>query len=138
MLMTPWLVHMAGYCPTVQVTVSRGSTELQLKQLWDRQLGALVVDLRRVEAAADLKIEHVVDMRADFVCRREHPVLQAHQKGVPFDAMLSHPIASRQLSQEVARLMLDHFSPQANPAQLITWQCETSPACSFIQKFLTD
>ena len=124
MLMTPWLVYMAEHHPTVQVTVSRGSTELQLTQLRDRQLDALVVDLRRVEAAPDLKIEHVVDMRAGFVCRREHPVLQAHPSGVPFDALLSYPIASIQLSQEVARLLVDHYGPQANPAQMTNLQCE--------------
>lgn len=124
MLMTPWLVYMAEHHPTVQVTVSRGSTELQLTQLRDRQLDALVVDLRRVEAAPDLKIEHVVDMRAGFVCRREHPVLKAHPRGVPFDALLSYPIASIQLSQEVARLLVDHYGPQANPAQMTTLQCE--------------
>ena len=124
MLMTPWLVYMAEHHPTVQVTISRGSTELQLTQLRDRQLDALVVDLRRVEAAPDLKIEHVVDMRAGFVCRREHPVLQAHPSGVPFDALLSYPIASIQLSQEVARLLVDHYGPQANPAQMTTLQCE--------------
>ena len=124
MLMTPWLVYMAEHHPTVQVTISRGSTELQLTQLRDRQLDALVVDLRRVEAAPDLKIEHVVDMRAGFVCRREHPVLQAYPRGVPFDALLSYPIASIQLSQEVARLLVDHYGPQANPAQMTTLQCE--------------
>ena len=124
MLMTPWLVFMARHHPTVQVTVSRGSTELQLTQLRDRQLDALVVDLRRVEAAPDLKLEHVVDMRAGFVCRREHPVLQAHPAGVPFDALLSYPFASIQLSQEVARLLVDHYGPQANPAQMTTLQCE--------------
>ena len=36
MLMTPWLVFMARHHPTVQVTVSRGSTELQLTQLRER------------------------------------------------------------------------------------------------------
>jgi DNA-binding transcriptional LysR family regulator len=95
-----------------------------LTQLRDRQLDALVVDLRRVEAAPDLKIEHVVDMRAGFVCRREHPVLQAHPSSVPFDALLSYPIASIQLSQEVARLLVDHYGPRANPAQMTTLQCE--------------
>lgn len=124
MLMTPWLKYMAEHHPTVQVTVSRGSTELQLTQLRDRQLDALVVDMRRVEAAPDLKIEHVVEMRAGFVCRQAHPLLKAHPKGVPFEALLSYPFASIQLSQEVARLLVDHYGPQANPAQMTTLQCE--------------
>jgi len=124
MLMTPWLVYMARHHPTVQVTVSRGSTELQLTQLRERQLDALVVDVRRVEAAPDLKITHVVEMRAGFVCRQGHPLLSLHPGGVPFEAVLSFPIASIQLSQEVARLLVDHYGPQANPAQMTTLQCE--------------
>ncbi len=124
MLMTPWLVHMAQHHPTVQVTVSRGSTELQLTQLRERQLDALVVDVRRVEAAPDLKMTQVVEMRAGFVCRQGHPLLGRAAKGLPFDALLSYPIASIQLSQEVARLLVDHYGPQANPAQMTTLQCE--------------
>jgi len=124
MLMTPWLVYMAQHHPTVQVTVSRGSTELQLTQLRERQLDALVVDVRRVEAAPDLKMTQVVEMRACFVCRQGHPLLERAAKGLPFDALLSYPIASIELSQEVARLLVDHYGPQANPAQMTTLQCE--------------
>ena len=124
MLMTPWLVYMAQHHPTVQVTVSRGSTELQLTQLRERQLDALVVDVRRVESAPDLKMTQVVEMRAGFVCRQGHPLLECAAKGLPFDALLSYPIASIQLSQEVARLLVDHYGPQANPAQMTTLQCE--------------
>jgi DNA-binding transcriptional LysR family regulator len=124
MLMTPWLVYMAQHHPTVQVTVSRGSTALQLTQLRERQLDALVVDVRRVEAAPDLKMTQVVEMRAGFVCRQGHPLLKRAAKGLPFDALLSFPIASIELSQEVARLLVDHYGPQANPAQMTTLQCE--------------
>jgi DNA-binding transcriptional LysR family regulator len=124
MLMTPWLVYMAKHHPTVQVTVSRGSTELQLTQLRERQLDALVVDVRRVEAAPDLMMTQVVEMRACFVCRQGHPLLGGAVEGLPFDALLSYPIASIQLSQEVARLLVDHYGPQANPAQMTTLQCE--------------
>jgi DNA-binding transcriptional LysR family regulator len=124
MLMTPWLVFMARHHPSVQVTVSRGSTELQLTQLRERQLDALVVDVRRVEAAPDLKMAHVVEMRAGFVCRQGHPLLGLYPEGAPFDALLAYPIASIPLSQEVARLLVDHYGPQANPAQMTTLQCE--------------
>jgi len=124
MLMTPWLVYMAKHHPTVQVTVSRGSTELQLTQLRERQLDALVVDVRRVEAAPDLIMTQVVEMRAGFVCRQGHPLLERAARGLPFDALMAYPIASIQLSQEVARLLVDHYGPQANPAQMTTLQCE--------------
>jgi len=124
MLMTPWLRYMAENHPTVHVAVSRGSTELQLTQLRERDLDALVVDVRRVEAAPDLKMSHVVEMRAGFVCRQGHPLLSLHPDGVPFEALLSYPIASIPLSQEVARLLVDHYGPKANPAQMTTLQCD--------------
>jgi len=38
--------------------------------------------------------------------------------------LLAYPIASIPLSQEVARLLVDHYGPQANPAQMTTLQCE--------------
>jgi DNA-binding transcriptional LysR family regulator len=124
MLMTPWLQHMAVYHPTVHVAVSRGSTELQLMQLRERQLDALVVDVRRLVAAPDLHIAHIVELQAGFVCRQGHPILARHPQTVPFEALLDYPVASSPLSQEVAQILVAHYGPRANPEQLITLQCE--------------
>ncbi len=124
MLMTPWLSYMALHHPSVQVAISRGSTELQLVQLRERELDALVVDVRRVAAAADLRVEHVVDMQAGFVCRADHPLLRRYPVSVPFASLLDYPMASTQLSEEVARIMVDHYGPRAHPAQMTTLQCE--------------
>jgi DNA-binding transcriptional LysR family regulator len=124
LLMTPWLRYMAEHHPTVQVSVSRGPTELQLLQLRERELDALVVDVRRVAVAPDLKIEQVVEVRAGFVCRQGHPLLSAHPQQVPLEALLAYPVASTPLSHEVARTMVDHYGPRANPAQMTTLQCE--------------
>jgi DNA-binding transcriptional LysR family regulator len=123
MLMTPWLVHMARHFPSVKVAVTRGATELQLLQLRERQLDALVVDVRRVVPAADIQIETLVDMPAGFVCRRGHPLL-ARGGPVPFDELLAYPIAATPLSDEVARIMVAHYGPKADPAQMTTLRCE--------------
>lgn len=124
MLMTPWLCYMAEHYPTVHVAVSRGSTELQLQQLRSRQLDALVVDVRRVAIALDLNIEHLVEMRAGFVCRKEHPIFSNYPEKIPFEAVLDYPVASTPLSQEVARILVDHYGTRANPDQMTTVQCE--------------
>lgn len=127
LLMTPWLVHMAREHPTVKVSITRGPAELQLQQLRERLLDALVVDVRRVRPAADLHIEGVVDAPAGLVCRRGHPLLQASSGGsggVSFDALLAYPIASTPLSAEVARMLVSHYGPRAAPEQLTTLQCE--------------
>lgn len=124
LLMTPWLVHMARNHPTVKVGITRGPAELQLQQLRDRLLDALVVDVRRVVPAADLRIEGVTDAPAGLVCRRGHPLLQNTPAGVSFDALLTYPVACTPLSAEVARMLVARYGPRADPAQLITLQCE--------------
>ena len=124
MLMTPWLVHMARHHPGVRVSVTRGPTELQLQQLRDRSLDALVVDLRRVVPSADLHIGPSFDMPAGMVCRAGHPLLVQHPHGVPFAALLAYPVASIPLSEEVARMLVSRYGAQADPATLISLQCE--------------
>lgn len=125
LLMTPWLVHMARTHPTVKVSITRGPAELQLQQLRDRVLDALVVDIRRVAPAADLHIEDVTDAPAGMFCRRGHPLLNsAAGRKVPFEALLAYPIASTPLSTEVARILVARYGPRANPEQLITLRCE--------------
>ena len=124
LLMTPWLVHMARNHPTVKVSITRGPAELQLQQLRDRLLDALVVDVRRVVPAADLRIEGVTDAPAGLVCRRGHPLLRTHADGVSFDALQAYPIASTPLSAEVARMLVARYGPRADPEQLTTLQCE--------------
>jgi len=122
LLMTPFLQFMGQHHPAVKVSITRGATELQLLQLRARELDALVIDLRRIVPAPDLAIEDVVELRAGFVCRSGHP-LQRRTR-VDFEDLLSFPIASTPLSDEVARQLVDHFGPRANPEQLTTLKCE--------------
>jgi DNA-binding transcriptional LysR family regulator len=124
MLMTDWLVHMARHYPGVKVSVTRGPTELQLQQLRDRTLDALVVDVRRVAPAPDLSLGPLYDMPAGMVCRAGHPLLARYPQGVPFEALRAYPMASIPLSMEVARLLVAHYGPQADPGEMITLQCE--------------
>ncbi len=122
LLMTPLLQHMARHHPGVKVAISRGSTELQVQQLRARQLDALVIDVRRIAPAADLRIEALGELRAGFICRAGHPLAGATR--VPFEAVLGYPVACSPLSEEVARLLVDHYGARADPAQMTTLQCE--------------
>jgi DNA-binding transcriptional LysR family regulator len=124
MLMTPWLVHMARHHPGVKVSVSRGPTELQVQQLRDRSLDALVVDVRRVDPAPDLQMGPAYEMAAGLVCRAGHPLLAQYPQGVPFEAVVRYPVASIPLSQEVARILVSRYGPRAHPQQLTSLECE--------------
>ncbi len=121
-LMTPLLCHMALAHPKVKVKVVRGPTELQLIQLRDRQLDALVVDMRLVPPAEDLNIEPVAEMAGGWMVREGHPLLR--EKVVTLDDVLAYPVASTPLSDEVARLLVGQYGPKANPAQLRTLECD--------------
>lgn len=122
LLMTPLLQHIAEHHPGVRVSITRGTTELQLGQLRARQLEALVVDARRVVPAPDLLVEHVAELQACFICRADHPL--ARLRSVSISQVLAYPVASTPLSDEVARIMVNHYGAQANPAQMTTLQCE--------------
>ena len=123
MLMTPFLVHMALHHPGVQVSVSPGATELQLMQLRQRTLDALVIDVRRIAPAPDIAIEHLTELRAGFVCRSGHPLLRTG-KPVSFDDLQRYPLASTPLSAEVAHLLVNRFGPRADPQQAVSLRCD--------------
>ncbi|MBS0339443.1 MAG: LysR family transcriptional regulator [Proteobacteria bacterium] len=124
MLMTPFMVHMTKRHPDVQVTITRGAIELQLLQLRQRLLDALVIEVRSIVPAPDLVVEHAADMRTGFVCRRGHPLLAKRTRGVRIDDVLRYPLASTPLSDEVARLLVHRYGPRANPPQAVGLRCE--------------
>jgi len=119
MLMTPFLTHMALHHPGVHVGMTPGVTELQLLQLRQRDLDALVIDVRRIAPAPDLVIEHLSEMRTIFACRNGHPLLQAGRP-VSFAEVLRYPFASTPLSTEVAHLLVNLFGPQADPQHAVS------------------
>jgi DNA-binding transcriptional LysR family regulator len=123
MLMTPFLVHMARHHPGVQVSVSPGATELQLMQLRQRTLDALVIDVRRIAPAPDLTIENLAELRGGFACRIGHPLLQA-KRPVSFDDLLRYPLASNPLSAEVAHMLVNRYGPRADPQQAVSLRCD--------------
>jgi len=124
MLMTPFMVHVAQRHPDVRVTITRGSIEVQLLQLRQRTLDALVIDMRSIAPAADLVIQEAAEMRAGFVCRSGHPLLADAAKRVSFDDVLRYPLASTHLADEVARILMRHFGPRANPHHAVSLRCE--------------
>jgi DNA-binding transcriptional LysR family regulator len=38
--------------------------------------------------------------------------------------LLAYPVACTPLSQEVARLLVEHYGPRADPAQMVSLQCD--------------
>jgi DNA-binding transcriptional LysR family regulator len=122
MLMTPLLLHMAQHYPRAHIDLARGSTELLVRALRERQLDVLVIDLRSLKPASDLNVQQVGELPGAFMCRKGHLLLK--KKQVSLEMVRSYPVASTPLSDEVARVLIDRYGPEAHPEQLITLRCE--------------
>jgi hypothetical protein len=66
-------------------------------------------------------------MRGSFLCRRDHP-LARRRGGVTFQQVRHYPIASTPLSDEVARVLVERYGPDAHPARCVTLRCEEIPS----------
>jgi DNA-binding transcriptional LysR family regulator len=122
LLTTPLLLEAAVERPQWRVEVARGATELLLQRLRARTLDALVVDLRSLEPAADLRVSEVHELRGAFMVRPGHPL--ARRRSVAFEALRDYPLASIPLSAEVARMLVERYGPQAHPEQTVSIRCE--------------
>lgn len=120
---TPLMQHMAEHHPRLQVHVSRGSTGVLLNELREQRLDAAIVDIRSMAPSAELELAQVFDLRAGFLARPEHPLVRAGS-AVTLSRMKAYPIASTPLSDEVARLLVADYGPEANPDDLITLRCD--------------
>ena len=127
MLMTPLLTHMATHHPRLTLEILRGGTELLARSLRERAIDVLVVDARLLTPAPDLRATETYEMRGAFLCRRGHP-LARQRAAVSFDQLRAYPIASTPLSDEVARVLVERYGPDAHPARFVTLRCEELPS----------
>ncbi|MCK6424995.1 MAG: LysR family transcriptional regulator [Burkholderiaceae bacterium] len=124
-LTAPVLRHMATHHPAAQVEFARGRTALLEQALRERRLDALVVDIRSVPPSADLLVQPLAELRGAFLCRAGHPLrAEASQAPLPFDSLRRYPMASSPLSDEIGRLLLERYGPQAHLDDCITLRCE--------------
>lgn len=121
-LMTPFLLHMASNHPDEHVTITRGAIEMQIVQLRQRLLDALVIDAGSLPFAPDLVVELLAEMPAGFVCRKGHPLQR--RKSVSFDDLVRFPIGSVPLSDATAGILVKHFGPRGHPDELVRLRCE--------------
>ena len=127
MLMTPLLMSAAARHPGWRIEVSRATTARLVQALQARALDALVVDVRSLAPSADLCVDTPCEMRGAFMVRPGHPLLAAGT-GVRFDEVQRFPIASIPLSDEVARVLMARYGPEAHPQRCVTLRCEEIPS----------
>jgi len=119
LLSTPLMLHMAQHHPKLHLQISRGNTAVLIDELRDQHLDALVVDARSVRPSSDLDVSLVFELAAGFLVRPDHPLVQPGRP-VRIDEVLAYPVASTPLSDEVARILISRYGPQANPDDMVT------------------
>ncbi len=122
LLTTPLLRHVANRFPNLRLEISRGSTDVLVQRLQDRALDALVVDVRSLKPSADLRVDRLVEVPGAFMCRRDHPL--ARRRKVSFEQLQQYPVASTPLSDELARILIERYGPEADPQRLVKLSSE--------------
>lgn len=122
LLATPLMLHMVNASPQAHLQISRGDTALLVQALRDRQLDALVIDIRALQPSVDLQVEALPEMQAAFLCRPGHPLLK--HRHVKLSHIQQYPVASTALSDEVARMLIERYGAAAHPDHLVTLRCD--------------
>lgn len=119
LLSVPLMLHMGAHHPRLKLQISRGNTAVLIDELREQHVDAAVVDVRSVRPAADLAIAQVFELPAGFLVRPDHPLVRL-RRSVTLDEVRAYPVASTPLSDEVARMLIGRYGPQANPDDMVT------------------
>ncbi len=122
MLTAPVMTHFAKKLPNSHVEIVRANTETLIRMLRERQVDALVVDIRSMRPALDLKLDQLLEMDGAFMCRRGHPLEKLRK--VTFEQLLRYPIASTPLSDELARILVERYGEGAHPQVMVKLQSD--------------
>ena len=123
LLSVPLMLHMARHHPRLKVVISRGHTDVLLEQLLDQRLDGAIVDIRSMRPSSALKVAQVFELETGFLVRKDHPLTQLG-RAVCLQELQHFPIASTPLSDEVARILMGRYGPEANPEGLVTLRCD--------------
>lgn len=111
------LTKVANQFSKVRVEIFRANTQTLVGLLKEREVDALVVDLRSLAPDSALHIEHIYEFAGEFLCRKSHPLLKLRK--VRYEQLIQYPIASTPLSDELARLLISRYGDTAHPKEMI-------------------
>jgi DNA-binding transcriptional LysR family regulator len=123
LLSSPLMLHMAEHHPRLQVHISRGRTAVLLHALREQQLDAAIIDIRDMRPSGELRVSLAFELSAGFLARADHPLAQ-RGCAVSIEDVIAYPVASTPLSDEVARILIARYGPQANPDDMVTLRCD--------------
>lgn len=123
LLSSPLMLHLVQHHPKLLLRISRGNTDVLIAELRAQHLDAAIVDARALRPAADLAVAQVFELQAGFLVRADHPLTRLGRAATHAD-LIAYPVASTPLSDEVARILIARYGPQANPDDMVTLRCD--------------
>jgi DNA-binding transcriptional LysR family regulator len=120
------LIFAAQYPAGMRVRITRGPLASQLLALRNREVDALVTDLRSIpQADSDLLVKEVAEMQLCVLCRHDHPLTQNRQANL--QELLKYPIATTAIPDVFAQQLVTHFGLQVHPDFSVALESEDLP-----------
>jgi DNA-binding transcriptional LysR family regulator len=111
--LTPaFICHVLNAYPRVRLLIRRGTADALLRELRERTIDAVVIDMRSLAGQDDLVVERVGALEGGAVCRTGHPL--TFQTAVGFPDVLNYPTLNTAVSDEVVRLTQERYGPLAD------------------------
>lgn len=129
LLSQPLLRFASTYPAGMRLRITRGPRAQMLQALRERQVDALVTDMRSIPRAdSDLLVQLVAEMPLGVMCRPGHPLaLEAKQAQMQLPDFLQYPIASTAMTDVFARQLVEHFGPAVHPELSVSLESEDVP-----------
>jgi DNA-binding transcriptional LysR family regulator len=122
MLTSLIMLHFARHFPQFHVDIVRANTHALTQMLRDRDVDALVIDIRSMRPSPDLHVTQIGEMKGAFMCRKGHPL--ARLPKVTMEKLRQYPVASIPLSDELARVLAERYGEQAHPNVLVKYSSD--------------
>ncbi|MFJ1302541.1 LysR family transcriptional regulator [Pseudomonadota bacterium AL_CKDN230030165-1A_HGKHYDSX7] len=121
-LSLPLLREMKERYPAIKLLLSGGTPEMQVQELREGAVDALVVHRNHIPADPDLHLRFFPRTPLGFVVRTGHPL--AGQNGLDFDALRRYAVAAsgRAMSDEVMHRLNAYFGPPVHFIDAIQYQ----------------
>ena len=121
-LSLPLMREMIDRYPAIKLLLSGGAPEMQVQELRDGEVDALVVHRNHIPADADLHLNFFPRTPLGFVVRAGHPL--AERGNLDFDALRRYSVAAsgRAMSDEVLHRLNAHFGPPVHFVDVIQYQ----------------
>lgn len=122
MLSVQLLQHMMQRYPAIKVQLSGGTADMQLQELRDGEVDALILHRNQVPPDDDLMLDLFPPTPLGFVCRAGHPLHALHQ--LRFTDLRKYPLAAsaRAMSHDVLHRLNDYFGNRTHFHDAIQYQ----------------